>query len=105
MCVSTAAIYIRCSRTIWGCLPSSSLLPSVLPRRESLDSTNYPIESIALSCGYSDALVFTKGLSRYEGNVPFEIPQGKPQGEHKRTAQEVEGLIARLLEAIDETKN
>lgn len=35
MCVSTAAIYIRCSRTIWGCLPSSSLLPSVLPRRES----------------------------------------------------------------------
>lgn len=30
--------------------------------RELLDSTSYPIESIALSCGYSDALVFTKAF-------------------------------------------
>ena len=38
--------------------------------RELLDSTNYPIESIALSCGYSDALVFTKAFHAMKGMSP-----------------------------------
>ena len=45
--------------------------------RELLDSTSYPIESIALSCGYSDALVFTKA---------FHVPKAEPQGKYKGTA-------------------
>lgn len=35
MCVSTAVIYIHCSRIIWECRLSSSSPPSVSPRRES----------------------------------------------------------------------
>lgn len=38
--------------------------------RELLESTNYPIESIALSCGYSDALVFTKAFHAMKGMSP-----------------------------------
>ena len=44
-----------------------------------------------------------QGLSRYEGNVPFEVPQGKPQGEHKRTAPGGRGPDRPAPEAIDET--
>ena len=38
--------------------------------RELLDSTSYPIESIALSCGYRDALVFTKAFHAMKGMSP-----------------------------------
>ena len=84
MCVSTAAIYIHCSRTIWGCLPQQFLTTfRITKARELLDSTNYPIESIALSCGYSDALVFTKAFHAMKGMSPSKYRKES----HKERAQ------------------
>lgn len=37
---------------------------------ELLHSTDYPIESIAISCGYTDAVVFTKAFKKKMGMSP-----------------------------------
>lgn len=66
--------------------------------RELLDSTSYPIESIALSCGYSDALVFTKAFHAMKGMSPSSYRRQSHRESTKEQLQEVEGLIARLLE-------
>ncbi len=66
--------------------------------RELLDSTSYPIESIALSCGYSDALVFTKAFHALKGMSPSQYRRQSHRENTKEQLQEVEGLIARLLE-------
>ena len=65
--------------------------------RELLDSTNYPIESIALSCGYSDALVFTKAFHAMKGMSPSKYRKESHKESTKEQLQEVEGLIAQLL--------
>ena len=65
--------------------------------RELLESTNYPIESIALSCGYSDALVFTKAFHAMKGMSPSKYRKESHKESTKEQLQEVEGLIARLL--------
>ena len=64
--------------------------------RELLESTNYPIESIALSCGYSDALVFTKAFHAMKGMSPSKYRKESHKESTKEQLQEVEGLIAAL---------
>ena len=61
--------------------------------RELLDSTNYPIESIALSCGYSDALVFTKAFHAMKGMSPSKYRKESHKESTKEQLQEVEGLM------------
>lgn len=66
--------------------------------RELLDSTAYPIESIALSCGYSDALVFTKAFHAMQGMSPSQYRRRSHRESTREQLHEVEGLIAKLLE-------
>lgn len=66
--------------------------------RELLDSTSYPIESIALSCGYSDALVFTKAFHAMKGMSPSQYRKQSHQESSREKLREVEHLIAQLLE-------
>ncbi len=66
--------------------------------RELLDSTSYPIESIALSCGYSDALVFTKAFRAMKGMSPSQYRKESHRESSKEKLLEVERLIAQLLE-------
>ena len=65
--------------------------------RELLDSTTYPIESIALSCGYSDALVFTKAFHAMKGMSPSQYRKQSHRESTKEQLYEVEGLIAKLI--------
>lgn len=64
---------------------------------ELLTSTNYPIESIALSCGYNDALVFTKAFHAMKGMSPSQYRKESHKERTKEKLHEVEHLIARLL--------
>ncbi len=65
--------------------------------RELLESTDYSIESIALSCGYSDALVYSKAFRSLRGMTPSEYRRmHRMEGNRERLA-EVENLIAQLL--------
>ncbi len=67
--------------------------------RELLDSTSYPIESIALSCGYSDALVFTKAFHAMKGMSPSQYRKQSHRENSREQLQEVERLIEQLLKA------
>lgn len=65
--------------------------------RELLVSTSYPIESIALSCGYSDALVFTKAFHAAKGMSPSQYRKQSHRENSREQLKEVEHLIAQLL--------
>lgn len=69
--------------------------------KELLESTSYPIESIALSCGYSDALVFTKAFRHMRGMSPSAyrremLEEGNRHG--KEQLKEIADLIAGMEE-------
>ena len=66
--------------------------------RELLDSTDYPIESIALSCGYSDAVVFSKAFHAMRGMSPSRYRKESQRESTREQLKEVEHLIAQLLE-------
>lgn len=67
---------------------------------ELLHSTNYPIESIALSSGYSDALVYTKAFKKKMGISPStyrnEMRTGGAQSS-KEQLHKLEEFIAKGL--------
>lgn len=65
--------------------------------RELLESTNYPIESIAMSCGYSDALVFTKAFHSLKGMSPSAYRREAHKVGTKKQLMEVENMIAQLM--------
>lgn len=69
--------------------------------RELLESTSYPIESIALSCGYNDALVFTKAFHTMKGMSPSQYRKQCRRESTKEQLQEVEQMIAQLLKPQD----
>lgn len=59
--------------------------------RELLESTNYPIESIALSCGYSDALVFTKAFHAMKGMSPSKYRKESQKRAQKNSSRRSRG--------------
>ena len=65
--------------------------------RELLESTNYSIESIALSCGYSDALVFTKAFRALRGTSPSQYRKDLRKENSREQLKQVEDLIAELV--------
>ncbi|MCM1025074.1 MAG: AraC family transcriptional regulator [Roseburia sp.] len=73
--------------------------------RELLDSTTYSIESIALSCGYSDALVFTKAFHAMKGISPSQYRKLSHRESTKEQLQEVEHLIEKLISGGEESEN
>lgn len=71
--------------------------------RELLESTSYPIESIALSCGYSDALVFTKAFRSMRGMSPSQYRKESHKESTRGQLEQVEKLIAELVRTPQET--
>ncbi len=72
--------------------------------RELLDSTSYPIESIALSCGYNDALVFAKAFHAMKGMSPSQYRKQSHRENSKEQLEEVEHLITQLLKTQEKTR-
>ena len=62
-----------------------------------MESTNYSIESIALSCGYSDALVFTKAFRALRGTSPSQYRKDLRKENSREQLKQVEDLIAELV--------
>lgn len=69
--------------------------------RQLLESTDYPVESIALSCGYSDALVFTKAFRAMIGTSPTRYRKESQKVGSREKLQEVDELIAQLVKPHD----
>lgn len=98
VCINRSYLYTL-FRNYLGMSPQQFLTTfRITKARELLDSTTYPIESIALSCGYSDALVFTRAFHAMKGMSPSQYRRQSHHESSREQLQEVEGLIARLLE-------
>ena len=54
---------------------------------ELLQLTEHPIESIALSCGYADPLVFTKAFKQMKGMSPSAYRREMQKGETRRNKE------------------
>lgn len=54
---------------------------------ELLQLTEHPIESIALSCGYTDPLVFTKAFKQMKGMSPSVYRKEMQKGETRRNKE------------------
>lgn len=54
---------------------------------ELLQLTEHPIESIALSCGYTDPLVFTKAFKQMRGMSPTAYRREMQKGETRRNKE------------------
>ncbi len=65
--------------------------------KELLESTDYSIESIALSCGYSDAMVFTKAFRGLKGMSPSQYRKEARKESSREQLKEVEELIGELV--------
>ena len=66
---------------------------------ELLQLTSLPIESIALSCGYSDPLVFTKAFRQLKKMSPTSYRKEMQKGEGRRNKehlQQVEDFINQI---------
>ncbi len=68
--------------------------------RELLESTSYSIESIALSCGYRDAMVFTKAFHGLRGTSPSKYRREYHKESSRSQLHEVERLIEDLIKPI-----
>lgn len=67
---------------------------------ELLHATDYPIESIAFSCGYTDVLVFTKAFKRTKGMSPSTYRKEMKAGgaeSSKKQLKELEEFIANSI--------
>lgn len=54
---------------------------------ELLQLTEHPVESIALSCGYTDPLVFTKAFKQMKGMSPSAYRREMQKGETRRNKE------------------
>lgn len=72
---------------------------------ELLQLTSLPIESVAISCGYSDPLVFSKAFKQEKGISPSTYRKSLPKSDNaagKEHLQQVEQLIEeKHLESTD----
>ena len=59
---------------------------------ELLQLTEHPIESIALSCGYMDPLVFTKAFKQMKGVSPSVWRKEMQKGETRRNKENLKQI-------------
>ena len=97
MCINRSYLYTLFQNYL-GMSPQQFLTVfRITKARELLESTNYSIESIALSCGYSDALVFTKAFRALRGTSPSRYRKEYKQESSREKLMQVEQLVAELV--------
>ncbi len=93
VCINRSYLYTLFQNYL-GMSPQQFLTIYRLTRaKELLESTDYSIESIALSCGYSDAMVFTKAFRGLKGMSPSRYRKEAQRESSKEQLKEVEELI------------
>ena len=66
---------------------------------ELLQLTSLPVESIALSCGYSDPLVFTKSFKQMKKMSPSSYRKEMQMGETRKSKEylkQIEDFISQV---------
>ncbi|MCR4618416.1 MAG: AraC family transcriptional regulator [Lachnospiraceae bacterium] len=97
VCVNRSYLYTL-FQNIVGMSPQQFLTTFRLTKaKELLESTDYSIESIALSCGYSDSQVFTKAFHQARGVTPSVYRKETRHESSEEQLLEVEKLISDLI--------
>ena len=99
MCVNRSYLYTLFENSM-GMSPQQFLTTYRLTRAsELLAVTQLPVESIALSCGYNDPLVFTKAFKQMKGMSPSGYRremQNKESRRNKEYLKQVEDFISQV---------
>ena len=96
LCVNRSYLYKLFKNTL-NMSPQEFLTEVRLSRaRELLTATNLSVEHVALSCGYRDALVFSKAFKRNTGCVPREDRRENRKGV-KKDPEENRELLMELM--------
>lgn len=85
VCVNRSYLYTLFESSI-GMSPQKFLSAyRITKAAELLQTTDIPVESIAFSCGYGDALVFTKAFKQMKGVSPSVYRKGLHEGEGRHS--------------------
>jgi len=105
VCINRSYLYTL-FEAILGMSPQQFLTTfRITKAKELLESTSFSIESIALSCGYSDAMVFTKAFKAMRGMSPSQYRRESHKESSKEQLKEVERLITDLIAREKTEKN
>ncbi len=100
VCVNRSYLYTLFENSL-GMPPQKFLSAYRIARAvELLQTTAIPIESIALSCGYHDALVFTKAFKQEKGMPPSVYRKEFRHGDGRHDKKE----LAQIEDFIRQTK-
>ena len=101
VCINRSYLYTL-FRTGVGMSPQQFLTTfRITKAAELLQLTQHPIESIALSCGYTDPLVFTKAFKQMKGVSPSVWRKEMQKGETRRNKEylkQIEDFINQVHE-------
>lgn len=96
VCINRSYLYTLFEQHV-GMSPQQFLSTfRLMKAKELLESTNYPIETIAISCGYKDALVFSKAFRLMHGMSPSAYrkeEQMEVRERGKKNLQTIEELL------------
>lgn len=99
VCINRSYLYTLFENSM-GMSPQQFLTAFRLTRAaELLAVTQLPVESIALSCGYNDPLVFTKAFKQMKGMSPSAYRKELQKGEIRRNREylrQVEDFISQV---------
>ena len=99
VCINRSYLYTLFENSM-GMSPQQFLTAFRLTRAaELLTVTQLPVESIALSCGYNDPLVFTKAFKQMKGMSPSAYRKELQKGETRRNREylrQVEDFISQV---------
>ena len=104
VCINRSYLYTLFENTL-GMSPQQFLSTYRLTRAaEMLLLPQLPVESIALSCGYSDPLVFTKAFKQMKGMSPsvYRREMQKDENLHNRERlRQLEDFIAKVTQPME----
>ena len=99
VCINRSYLYTLFEHSM-GMSPQQFLTAFRITRAaELLAVTQLPVESIALSCGYNDPLVFTKAFKQMKGMSPSAYRKELQKGETRRNKEylrQVEDFISQV---------
>lgn len=99
VCINRSYLYTLFENSM-GMSPQQFLTTYRLTKAsELLAGTQLPVESIALSCGYSDPLVFTKAFRQMKTMSPSAYRKEMKKGENRRNKEhlkQVEDFISQI---------
>jgi AraC family transcriptional regulator of arabinose operon len=87
VCINRSYLYTLFMNSI-GISPQQYLASCRIGKAmELLRNTNFPIEGVALSCGYADSLVFTKAFKQAKGKSPSMYRKEMRRGEAEHDSE------------------